>query len=63
MVYSGSGDPREMARLQTLQQQFRREYQTRKWDDLTLQWTDVEDQQLRRATRQAREGVGMVIVK
>ncbi|KAI9848953.1 MAG: hypothetical protein M1837_005842 [Sclerophora amabilis] len=63
IVYSGSGDPREMSRLQALQQQFRREYQTKKWDELSVRWTDTEDQQLRAATRKAREGIAFITVK
>ncbi|TKA63615.1 hypothetical protein B0A49_10434 [Cryomyces minteri] len=63
IVYSGTGDPREMARLQAQQQQFQREYRTRKWDDCTVHWTDTEAQALRRACARAREGVGFVVVK
>lgn len=63
VVYSGSGDPREMVRMQALRQQHRKEYQTEKWDQLTVKWTDVEEQQLRVATRKAREGFAMITVK
>ncbi|KAI9884421.1 MAG: hypothetical protein M1823_003803 [Watsoniomyces obsoletus] len=63
MVYSGSSDPREMSRLQGMHQQFKREYQIKKWDELSVQWTDVEEQQLREATKRARRGLGMVVVK
>lgn len=63
VVYSGSNDPREMSRLQSMHQQFKREYQIKKWDELSVQWTDVEDQQLREATKRARRGLGMVVVK
>ncbi|KAI9825264.1 MAG: hypothetical protein M1832_001298 [Thelocarpon impressellum] len=63
VVYSGSGDPRAMGRLQGVQQRFRREYQTRKWDELSVRWTDVEEQELRRAVGRARAGIGFVVVK
>ncbi|KYK55467.1 exonuclease [Drechmeria coniospora] len=65
IVYSGSGDPREMARLQQMQSQWRKEYNTpgSKWDNLSVQWTDVEDQLLRKAVQKARSGIGFLTVK
>ncbi|KAF2099422.1 hypothetical protein NA57DRAFT_65501 [Rhizodiscina lignyota] len=63
VVYTGTGDPRETSRLQALQQQFRKEYQIKKWDELSVKWTDVEEQELRRAVREARAGLGFVVVK
>lgn len=63
IVYSGSGDPREMSRLQNMQQTFKREFKVKKWDQLSVKWTDVEEQQLKRAARQARNGLGFVAVK
>ena len=63
MVYSGTGDPRELSRLQEMHQQFKKEYQVKKWDELSVHWTDVEEQQLKRACRRARAGIGFVTVK
>ena len=63
MVYSGTGDPREMRRLNAMHQQYRREYATKHWDNLSVQWTDTEVQALSQACEQAREGVGFVVVK
>jgi RNA exonuclease 1 len=65
MVLSGSGDPREMSRLQALQGQWKREYNTpgSNWDNLSLKWTDVEDQALREATKRARQGIAFLTVK
>ncbi|KAL2269748.1 hypothetical protein VTJ83DRAFT_1932 [Remersonia thermophila] len=65
IVFSGSGDPREMSRLQALHAQFRREYNTpgSNWDRLSVQWTDKEDQALRRAVKAARCGIGFIGVK
>lgn len=60
IVYSGTGDPRAIGRLQEMQRQFRREYAVRKWDELSVKWTDVEEQALKRACRVAREGLGFV---
>lgn len=65
MVYSGSGDPRRMAKLQQMHSQWRKEYNTpgKKWDELSIKWTDAEDQALKRAAQRARSGIGFVSVK
>lgn len=65
IVVSGSGDPREMSRLQTMQRQFRKEYHTpgSNWDKLSVQWTDKEDQALKKAVQIARSGLGFIGVK
>ncbi|KAH7372370.1 hypothetical protein BKA66DRAFT_422962 [Pyrenochaeta sp. MPI-SDFR-AT-0127] len=63
VVYSGTGDPREMRRLQAMQQQYRREYATKNWDSLSVKWTDTEVQALSQACQNARNGVGFVVVK
>jgi len=65
ILFSGTGDPREMSRLQAQHVAFKREYNTpgSKWDQLSVQWTDVEDQALKRAVRRARNGIGFVGVK
>lgn len=65
IVYTGTGDPREMSRLQALQAQFKKEYNTpgSKWDQLSVQWTDREDQALRQALKVARSGIGFIGVK
>lgn len=60
VVYSGTGDPREMSRLQEMQRRFKREYAVKKWDELSVQWTDAEEQALKRACRAARDGLGFV---
>lgn len=62
LVYSGTGDPREMHRLHEMQRTFKREYTSKKWDELSVKWTDDEEQALRRACRTAREGVGFVAI-
>ncbi|EFQ89963.1 hypothetical protein PTNB73_05592 [Pyrenophora teres f. teres] len=63
IVYSGTGDPREIRRLQAMQQQYRREYATKNWDSLSVKWTDTEVQALSKACQQARNGVGFIVVK
>jgi len=63
VVYSGTGDPREMARLQAMHQAFKKEFQTKKWDQLSVKWTDVEEQALKKACKEARRGCGFVNIK
>ena len=63
VVYSGTGDPREIRRLQGMYQQHRREYATKNWDNLSVKWTDTEVQALSKACQDARNGVGFIVVK
>ncbi|KAI9037448.1 RNA exonuclease [Aspergillus affinis] len=64
VVYSGTGDPREVSRLQAMHKTFRDEYQSRKpWDELTVKWTDTEEQELKKACETARAGCGFMCVK
>ncbi|OAA60966.1 RNA exonuclease 4 [Niveomyces insectorum RCEF 264] len=65
LVFSGSGDPRAMSRLQAQRAQHKREYHTPgvKWDEISVSWTDDEQQLLQRAVRRAREGIAFVTVK
>jgi RNA exonuclease 1 len=46
-----------------MQSTFKREYKVKKWDQLSVKWTDTEEQALRRAVAGAREGVAFVGVK
>ncbi|KAI9926469.1 hypothetical protein MW887_004234 [Aspergillus wentii] len=64
VVYSGTGDPREVGRLQGMHKTYREEFQSRKpWDELTVKWTDTEEQALKKACERAREGCGFMCVK
>ncbi|KAJ5091118.1 exonuclease [Penicillium alfredii] len=64
MVYSGTGDPREVSRLQAMHRQYREEFNARKpWDELSVKWTDVEEQALKKACERAREGCGFMCVR
>ena len=62
VVYSGTGDPRDMARLQEMQRRYRKEFQTKKWDELSVKWTDIEEQALKAAVKKARMGLGLVAI-
>ncbi|PPJ53445.1 hypothetical protein CBER1_00308 [Cercospora berteroae] len=63
IVYSGSADPREMREMQALQQKFKEEFKVKKWDQLSVKWTDVEEQRLRKASKDARKGLALLAVK
>ena len=63
MVISGPGDMREVNRLQEMQKQYRKEFKVKKWDELTVKWTDDEMQALRKETEKARKGWGLVCLK
>nr|POF12863.1 putative exonuclease [Quercus suber] len=63
IVYSGSGDPRELSEMQEMQRQYKEEFKVKKWDQLSVKWTDVEEQKLRKACEKARMGCGFIAVK
>lgn len=64
VVYSGTGDPREVSRLQNMHRKYREEFNARKpWNELSVKWTDTEEQALKRACERAREGCGFMCVK
>ena len=63
VVYSGTGDPRRWRRMEDVQKRFKEEYKVKKWDELSVRWTDTEDQALRREYAVARAGVGFMVVK
>lgn len=65
VVYSGTGDPRPMRKLQDQRRRYLREIKRKKWDELDPgdRWTDTEEQALKKAVVRAREGVGFVCVK
>ncbi|OLN81107.1 putative exonuclease [Colletotrichum chlorophyti] len=65
IVYSGSGDPREMSKLQDMYVRHKREYNTpgSNWDRLANKWDDTHEQALRRAVRKARQSIGFIGVK
>lgn len=63
VVYSGTGDPRRWRRMEEVQKRFKEEYKVKKWDELSVQWTDTEEQKLREEFKEARRGVGFMVVK
>lgn len=63
VTYSGTGDMRPALRLQQLHAQYKKEFKVKKWDELSVKWTDVEEQQLRTAVDNARRGVGLLAVR
>ncbi|KAF2231558.1 exonuclease [Viridothelium virens] len=63
IVYSGSGDPRRLGWYNELHQQYRKEFATKNWDQLSVQWTDEEVQGMRKACIEARRGIGFITVK
>ena len=63
IVYSGGSDTRALARWHSLYQEYRKEYATKKWDEVSVQWTDHEVQAMRKACIEARRGIGFVTVK
>ncbi|EEH39191.1 RNA exonuclease [Paracoccidioides lutzii Pb01] len=64
MVYSGTGDPREVSRLQELHKIYLQEFRSQKpWAELSVKWTDTEEQALKRACQTARRGCGFMTVK
>ncbi|KAL8762307.1 MAG: hypothetical protein Q9184_001676 [Pyrenodesmia sp. 2 TL-2023] len=62
VVYTGTGDPRDLAQLQQMQRTFKQEYKVKKWDELSVRWTDTEEQALKRACRKARQGLGFITI-
>lgn len=63
IVFNGTGDMRPVLKLQQLHAQYRREFKIKKWDELDVKWTDVEEQALRRAVDKARRGFAAVAVR
>ena len=62
IVYSGTSDLRPLLRLQAMQRQYKREFKVKKWDELTVKWTDTEEQAMKKACESARRGVGILAV-
>lgn len=62
VIYSGTGDPRPLVALQQQQATYRKEFKVKRWDDLSVKWTDDEEQALKAAAEKARSGLGLVCV-
>jgi RNA exonuclease 1 len=63
VAFSGVGDMTEVNRLQDMQTQYRKEFKVKKWDELSVKWTDDEVQALRKATAEARKGWAIACLK
>ncbi|KAI1618259.1 exonuclease [Exophiala viscosa] len=63
VAYSGTSDMRPALRLQQLHALYKKEFKVKKWDELSVKWTDVEEQKLRKAVDNARRGVGLLAVR
>lgn len=63
IIFSGTADMRPVMALQAQQQAYKKEFKVKKWDELTVKWTDTEDQALRQACADARAGWGVCVVK
>ncbi|KAJ6257782.1 hypothetical protein Dda_7571 [Drechslerella dactyloides] len=63
VVFSGTGDPVEMGRLNAVQTVYRREFKVKKWDECSVRWTDDEEQALKVAVGEARKGIALLAVK
>lgn len=63
VMYSGTADMRPVLQLQQLHAQYRKEFKVKKWDELSVKWTDVEEQKLKVAVGNARCGVGIIAVR
>ena len=63
IVYPGPGDASEVRRLQEMHNQYKKEFKVKKWDELSVQWTDNEAQALRKAFDAARQGSALVGIK
>ncbi|KAI9695608.1 MAG: hypothetical protein M1820_008533 [Bogoriella megaspora] len=63
IVYSGSGDPREYRRYLAMYQQYRKEFAVKNWNEISVQWTEKEQQAMKQAFAKARNGVGFMTVK
>ncbi|RMZ89611.1 hypothetical protein DV736_g3155, partial [Chaetothyriales sp. CBS 134916] len=63
LIYPGPGDMTEVLRLQNMHKEYQREFKVKKWDELTVQWTDTEAQALRRAFDLARQGWSILGLK
>jgi RNA exonuclease 1 len=63
IIYPGPGDMRGLLHLQEMYQQFKREFKVKKWNELSVQWTDTQEKALRSAFEKARAGWALIDVK
>lgn len=63
VVFTGSGDPLDMLRLRQQKYDFNQEFKVKKWDELSIQWTDTEAQLLKKAAKKAKTGLSFIKIK
>ena len=65
IVFTGTGDPKDLSRLQQMHSRWKKEYNTpgSKWSELSIQWTETDNLALREALKRARCGIGFIGVK
>ncbi|CCJ28402.1 unnamed protein product [Pneumocystis jirovecii] len=63
LVYSGTGDPREMLKFSSKKNAFNIEFKTKKWDECENKWDDNDNEKLALATNKARRGISFIMLK
>ncbi|KAG5519963.1 hypothetical protein PMAC_000240 [Pneumocystis sp. 'macacae'] len=63
LVYSGTGDPREMLKFNSKKSAFNMEFKTKKWDECENRWDDNDNEKLALATNKARRGISFITLK
>ncbi|KAF5120791.1 hypothetical protein DV495_001459 [Geotrichum candidum] len=63
VVWTGHGNQKRMRELHTKKRNFQLEYNTKKWNEVTSSWTDKDNQELLRATVNARFGAAFIALK
>ncbi|KAG4303207.1 hypothetical protein PCANB_000599 [Pneumocystis canis] len=63
LVYSGTGDPREMLKFNSKKNAFNIEFKTKKWDECENTWNDDDNEKLALATNKARRGISFITLK
>ncbi|KAG4303756.1 hypothetical protein PORY_002839 [Pneumocystis oryctolagi] len=63
LIYSGTGDPREMLKFNSKKTAFNIEFKTKKWDECENRWDDNDNEKLALATNKARRGISFITLK
>lgn len=63
LIYSGTGDPREMLKFNSKKNAFNMEFKTKKWDECENKWEDDDNEKLALATNKARRGISFITLK
>lgn len=63
LIYSGTGDPREMLKFNSKKNAFNEEFKVKKWDECENKWNDNDNEKLALATNKARRGISFITLK